>query len=100
MEGWRRGGFHFDSRELSRHDHGCCAIWARHAGEYLADEVAGPPGFPLYGHHRSRREGDFILKRMRRLLGEFGTDLGRSRCFGKNWCGPALVVKATYGIAL
>jgi enamine deaminase RidA (YjgF/YER057c/UK114 family) len=43
-----------------------------------ADEVAGPPGFPLYGHHRSRREGDFILRRMRRLLGEFGTDLAHS----------------------
>jgi uncharacterized protein (TIGR02001 family) len=33
-------------------------------------------------------------------LREFGTDLGRARCFGKNWCGPALVVKATYGVAL
>jgi len=31
----------------------------------IAEEVAGPPGFPLYGHHRSRREGDFILRRMR-----------------------------------
>ena len=41
----------------------------------MTDEVAGPPGFPLFGHHRSRREGDFILRRMRRLLGEFGTDL-------------------------
>src|SRR5216683_7163121 len=44
----------------------------------MTDEVAGPPGFPLYGHHRSRREGDFILRRMRRLLGEFGTDLAHS----------------------
>ena len=33
-------------------------------------------------------------------LREFGTDLGRARCFGRNWCGPALVVKATYGVAL
>ena len=44
----------------------------------IPDEVVGPPGFPLYGHHRSRREGDFILRRMRRLLGEFGTDLAHS----------------------
>ena len=44
----------------------------------IADEVAGPPGFPLYGQHRSRREGDFILRRMRLLLGEFGTDLAHS----------------------
>ena len=44
----------------------------------ITDEVAGPAGFPLYGDHRSRREGDFILRRMRRLLGEFGTDLAHS----------------------
>jgi len=44
----------------------------------IPDEVVGPPGFPLYGHHRSRREGDFILRRMGRLLGEFGTDLAHS----------------------
>ena len=44
----------------------------------IPDEVDGPPGFPLHGHHRSRREGDFILRRMRRLLGEFGTDLTHS----------------------
>ena len=40
----------------------------------IPDQVAGPPGFPLYGHGRSRREGDFILQRMRKLLGEFGSD--------------------------
>jgi enamine deaminase RidA (YjgF/YER057c/UK114 family) len=44
----------------------------------ITEEVAGPPGFPLYSHHRSRREGDFILCRMRGLLGEFGTDLAHS----------------------
>jgi enamine deaminase RidA (YjgF/YER057c/UK114 family) len=44
----------------------------------MMEEVVGPPGFPLYGQHRSRREGDFILRRMRRLLGEFGTDLAHS----------------------
>jgi hypothetical protein len=38
-------------------------------------EVTGPPGFPLYGLPRSRREGDFILQRMRRILREFGSDL-------------------------
>src|SRR5437660_10526639 len=42
----------------------------------IPDEVAGPPGFPLYGRSRSRREGDFILQRMGRLLREFGSDLG------------------------
>src|ERR1700719_899908 len=38
-----------------------------------SDEVTGPPGFPLHGRQRSRREGDFILRRMRRVLGEFGS---------------------------
>jgi enamine deaminase RidA (YjgF/YER057c/UK114 family) len=40
--------------------------------------VSGPPGFPLFGQHKSRREADFILQRMRGLLGEFGTDLAHS----------------------
>jgi enamine deaminase RidA (YjgF/YER057c/UK114 family) len=40
-----------------------------------AEAVAGSPGFPLYGNPRSRREGDFLLKRMSRLLGELGSDL-------------------------
>ena len=43
-----------------------------------SDEVTGPPGFPLHGRHRSRREGDFILRRMRRVLGEFGSDLSHA----------------------
>ena len=43
-----------------------------------SDEVTGPPGFPLYGRERSRREGDFILRRMRRVLGEFGSDLSHA----------------------
>jgi uncharacterized protein (TIGR02001 family) len=30
----------------------------------------------------------------------YGTDLGRAECFGRNWCGPALVVKLTAGTAL
>jgi hypothetical protein len=44
----------------------------------IPDEVIGPPGFPLYGRDRSRREGDFILQRMGRVLGEFGSDLAHS----------------------
>ena len=31
-------------------------------------EVTGPTAFPLFGRPRSRREGDFILDRMRRIL--------------------------------
>jgi enamine deaminase RidA (YjgF/YER057c/UK114 family) len=42
------------------------------------DAVTGAPGFPLYGQHKSRREADFILQRMRRVLAEFGTDLTRA----------------------
>jgi enamine deaminase RidA (YjgF/YER057c/UK114 family) len=41
----------------------------------IPEEVAGAPGFPLFGRPRSRREGDFILGRMRRILQEFGSDL-------------------------
>jgi enamine deaminase RidA (YjgF/YER057c/UK114 family) len=40
--------------------------------------VIGAPGFPLYGQHKSRREADFILQRMRRVLDEFGTDLAHA----------------------
>ena len=42
------------------------------------EAVSGPPGFPLFGQHKSRREADFVLQRMRRLLEEFGSDLGHS----------------------
>src|SRR5437660_11934130 len=44
----------------------------------IPEAVAGPSGFPLYGKSRSRREGDFILQRMRRILEEFGADLSRA----------------------
>jgi hypothetical protein len=44
----------------------------------IPEEVAGPSGFPLFGRPRSRPEGDFILQRMRRILREFGTDLGNA----------------------
>jgi enamine deaminase RidA (YjgF/YER057c/UK114 family) len=39
------------------------------------EAVAGPPGYPMYGRPRYRREGDFILQRMRHILREFGSDL-------------------------
>src|SRR5215470_9545317 len=44
----------------------------------IPEGVAGPSGFPLFGRPRSRREGDFILQRMRRILREFGSDLANS----------------------
>lgn len=44
----------------------------------LAPEVEGPAGFPSFGAPRLRREAEYILRRMRRLLGEFGTDFRHS----------------------
>jgi enamine deaminase RidA (YjgF/YER057c/UK114 family) len=44
----------------------------------IPEEVAGPSGFPRFGRPRCRREGDFILRRMRRILRDFGSDLGNS----------------------
>ena len=44
----------------------------------IPDAVAGPAGFPLWGRPRSRREGDFILQRMRAVLREFGSDLAHA----------------------
>lgn len=41
-------------------------------------EVAGAPGFPLYGQHKSRREADFIFARMRHILGEWGSDFAHA----------------------
>jgi enamine deaminase RidA (YjgF/YER057c/UK114 family) len=41
----------------------------------LAPEVEGPPGFRLSGRPPLRREADYILKRMRAILKDFGTDL-------------------------
>lgn len=63
----------------------------------MPDEVVGSPGFPLYGQHRSRREGDFILRRMRRLLGEFGTDLGHGIRLDQYYPNPRAV--ATYHLS-
>jgi enamine deaminase RidA (YjgF/YER057c/UK114 family) len=39
------------------------------------DAAAGPAGYPAFGRPRYRREGDFILQRIRRILREFGSDL-------------------------
>ena len=62
-----------------------------------SDEVTGPPGFPLHGRHRSRREGDFILRRMRRVLGEFGSDLSHAIRLDQYYPGPRAV--ASYHLA-
>src|SRR5436305_14975395 len=43
-----------------------------------SDEVTGPPGVPLHGRHRSRRAGDFSLRRMRRGLAECGSALAQA----------------------
>src|SRR5262249_34067161 len=44
----------------------------------ITEVVAGPHGFPLFGRPRWRREGDFILQRMGRILREVRADLGLS----------------------
>ena len=41
----------------------------------LAAEVEGPPGYGLSGRPPLRREADYILRRMRTILKEFGSDL-------------------------
>jgi enamine deaminase RidA (YjgF/YER057c/UK114 family) len=57
----------------------------------IPEAVAGPAGFPLYGQPRSRREGDFILERMRRILQEFGSDLGNAVRLDQYYPTPAAV---------
>jgi enamine deaminase RidA (YjgF/YER057c/UK114 family) len=57
----------------------------------ITEEVAGPSGFPLFGRSRSRREGDFILQRMRRILREFGSDLGNGVRLDQYYPTPAAV---------
>ncbi len=57
----------------------------------IPEEVAGPSGFPLFGRPRSRREGDFILQRMRRILREFGSDLGNGVRLDQYYPTPAAV---------
>lgn len=64
----------------------------------IDDAVLGPPGFPAYGHHHpSRREADFILQRMRRVLGELGTDLAHSIRLDQYYPNPRAV--AAYHLA-
>jgi enamine deaminase RidA (YjgF/YER057c/UK114 family) len=43
-----------------------------------APEVEGPAGFPSFGAPRLKREAEFILKRMRKTLAEFGSDFKHS----------------------
>jgi enamine deaminase RidA (YjgF/YER057c/UK114 family) len=57
----------------------------------IPEEVAGPSGFPLFGRPRGRREGDFILQRMRRILREFGSDLGNGVRLDQYYPTPAAV---------
>src|SRR5216683_6747616 len=63
----------------------------------VAEEVAGPAGFPLFGRSRSRREGDFILRRMRRILGEFGSNLAHGVRLDQYYPNPQAV--AAYHLA-
>jgi enamine deaminase RidA (YjgF/YER057c/UK114 family) len=44
----------------------------------LAPEVEGPPGNRLSGRPPLRREADYLLRRMRSILKEFGTDLNNA----------------------
>jgi hypothetical protein len=63
----------------------------------IPEEVAGPAGFPLFGRPRSRREGDFILHRMRRILREFGSDLSHGVRLDQYYPNPRAV--AAYHLA-
>jgi enamine deaminase RidA (YjgF/YER057c/UK114 family) len=44
----------------------------------LSPEVDGPPGNRLSGRPPLRREADYLLRRMREILKEFGTDLANA----------------------
>jgi len=57
----------------------------------VTEAVAGPPGFPMFGRPRWRREGDFILERMRRILREFGSDLSHGVRLDQFYPTPAAV---------
>jgi hypothetical protein len=63
----------------------------------IPEEVTGPVGFPLYGRPRSRREGDLILHRMRRILREFGSDLSHGVRLDQYYPNPRAV--AAYHLA-
>jgi enamine deaminase RidA (YjgF/YER057c/UK114 family) len=57
----------------------------------VSEAVAGPPGFPLFGRPRWRREGDFILRRMQRILQELGSDLAHGVRLDQFYPTPAAV---------
>jgi enamine deaminase RidA (YjgF/YER057c/UK114 family) len=65
----------------------------------VVDEaVSGPSGYPLFDNrHRSRREADFIFRRMRALLGEFGADFAHSIRLDQYYPNPRAV--AAYHLA-
>src|SRR6267154_2997692 len=63
----------------------------------IPEAVAGPPGFPMFGRSRSRREGDFILQRLQRILREFGSDLSHAVRLDQFYPNPAAV--AAYHLA-
>ena len=69
----------------------------------VTEAVAGPPGFPLFGRPRCRREGDFILQRMQWILQDFGSDLGHGVRLDQFYPTPAavdpyhLARRATFG---
>ena len=65
----------------------------------MVDEaVLGPPSYPVFGHHhKSRREADFIFSRMRRVLGEFGTNFAHSVRLDQYYPNPRAV--AAYHLA-
>jgi enamine deaminase RidA (YjgF/YER057c/UK114 family) len=63
----------------------------------IQEDVAGLAGFPLFGRPRSRREGDFILRRMRRILREFGSDLSHGVRLDQYYPNPRAV--AAYHLA-
>jgi len=57
----------------------------------VTEAVAGPPGFPLFGRPHWRREGDFILQRMSRMLQELGSDLAHGVRLDQFYPTPAAV---------
>jgi enamine deaminase RidA (YjgF/YER057c/UK114 family) len=64
----------------------------------IDEAVAGPSGYPLFGHrHRSRREADFIFNRMHGLLAEFGSDFAHSVRLDQYYPNPRAV--AAYHLA-
>lgn len=64
----------------------------------IDEAVSGPPGYPLFGPlHKSRREADFIFKRMRRVLAEFGSDFAHSLRLDQYYPNPRAV--AAYHLA-